>query len=151
VLHWEYVQRILFYGDPAILASKCSWYNLNSFRNICDRQTPTIRFLKSRYYKLRRSVRTKRYFVRFQVLTAASMMFRIVFWDVLPYWWWRQYAPLKRRSTIILHGSTSQKTILNIKRYFIRKLNIHDLHLLASFRFIAFYQRISHIKSVAVL
>jgi hypothetical protein len=28
-------------------------------------------------------------------------------------WWWRQYAPLKRRSTIILHGSTSQKTILN--------------------------------------
>jgi hypothetical protein len=29
-------------------------------------------------------------------------------------WWWRQYAPLKRRSTIILHGSTSQKTILNI-------------------------------------
>jgi hypothetical protein len=42
--------------------------------------------------------------VRFQVLTAASMMFRIVFWDVLP---------CKRRSTIILHGSTSQKTILN--------------------------------------
>jgi hypothetical protein len=29
-------------------------------------------------------------------------------------WWWRQYAPLKRRSTIILHGSTSQKTILSI-------------------------------------
>jgi hypothetical protein len=28
--------------------------------------------------------------------------------------WWKQYAPLKRRSTIILHGSTSQKTILNI-------------------------------------
>jgi hypothetical protein len=24
-----------------------------------------------------------------------------------------QYTPLKRRSTIILHGSTSQKTILN--------------------------------------
>jgi hypothetical protein len=35
-------------------------------------------------------------YVRFQVLTAASMKFRIVFWDVL-----------------ILHGSTSQKTILN--------------------------------------
>jgi hypothetical protein len=31
--------------------------------------------------------------MRFQVLTAASMMFRIVFWDV--------------------HGSTSQKKILN--------------------------------------
>jgi hypothetical protein len=28
-------------------------------------------------------------------------------------WWWRQYAPLKRRSTINLHGSVSQKTILN--------------------------------------
>jgi hypothetical protein len=25
----------------------------------------------------------------------------------------RQFVPLKRRSTIILHGSTSQKTILN--------------------------------------
>jgi hypothetical protein len=76
--------------------------------------------------------------VRFQVLTAASMMFRIIFWDVLPckmivgrrfrgayclhhqgwvrvraWWWWRQYAPLKRLPTIILHGSTSQKIILN--------------------------------------
>jgi hypothetical protein len=29
-------------------------------------------------------------------------------------WWWRQYAPLKHRSTIILHGSTTQKTALNI-------------------------------------
>jgi hypothetical protein len=28
-------------------------------------------------------------------------------------WWWRQHVPLKRRSTIILHGSTSQKTNLN--------------------------------------
>jgi hypothetical protein len=28
-------------------------------------------------------------------------------------WWWRQYAPLKRRSTIILHGSISQKTTMN--------------------------------------
>jgi hypothetical protein len=28
--------------------------------------------------------RTESYYVRFQVLTAASMMFRIVFWDVLP-------------------------------------------------------------------
>jgi hypothetical protein len=70
--------------------------------------------------------------VRFQVLTAASMMFRIVFLDILPckmivnrrfrgayclhhQGWvrWRQYAPLKRRSTIILHGSISQKTTLN--------------------------------------
>jgi hypothetical protein len=38
-------------------------------------------------------------------------------------WWWRQYAPLKRRSRIILHGSTTQKTALNISkliRYFLR-------------------------------
>jgi hypothetical protein len=54
--------------------------------------------------------------VRFQVLTAAIIKFRIVFWDVLPCkisLIWRQYAPLKRLSTIILHGSTSQKTILD--------------------------------------
>jgi hypothetical protein len=43
--------------------------------------------------------------VRFQVLTAASMMFRAVFWVVLP-------------STIILHGSTTQKTALNIPSVF---------------------------------
>jgi hypothetical protein len=40
--------------------------------------------------------------VRFQVLMAASVMFRAVFWVVLP-------------STIILHGSTTQETALNIK------------------------------------
>jgi hypothetical protein len=66
----------------------------------------------------------------FQVLTAASMKFRIVFWDVLPckiivdrrfrgtldhQGWWRQHVPLKRRSTIILQGSTSRNTILNFK------------------------------------
>jgi hypothetical protein len=31
--------------------------------------------------------------------------------DIHP-WWWRQHVPLKRRSTIILHGSTTQKTAL---------------------------------------
>jgi hypothetical protein len=36
------------------------------------------------------------------------------FFDVVSGWWWRQYAPLKRRSTIILYGSISQKTTLNI-------------------------------------
>jgi hypothetical protein len=39
-------------------------------------------------------------------------------------WWWRQYAPLKRRSTIILHGSTSQKTILNIILAAVRTWNL---------------------------
>jgi hypothetical protein len=34
-------------------------------------------------------------------------------WIIHP-WWWRQHVPLKRRSTIILHGSTTQKTALNI-------------------------------------
>jgi hypothetical protein len=55
------------------------------------------------------------------------MMFRIVFWDVLPCKinvvrsfilpprsGMRLYPPLNRRSKIILHGSTSQKTVLNI-------------------------------------
>jgi len=51
--------------------------------------------------------------VRFQVLTAASMMFRIVFWDVLPCKiivdrrFRGAYCLHHRRSTIILHGSTS--------------------------------------------
>jgi hypothetical protein len=31
-------------------------------------------------------------------------------------WWWRQHVPLKRRTIIILHGSTSQKTILKFMR-----------------------------------
>jgi hypothetical protein len=76
-------------------------------------------------------------FVRFQVLTAASQWW----WETIGWerangqrttssldtyinldpsvarlthpWWWRQYATLKRRSTIILHGSTTQKTALN--------------------------------------
>jgi hypothetical protein len=63
-------------------------------------------------------------YVRFQVLTAASMKFRILLGCTAVHhtWWWRQYVPLKRRSTIILHGSTSQKTILNIIRYISKNL-----------------------------
>jgi hypothetical protein len=38
--------------------------------------------------------------------------------------WWRQYVPLKRRSTIILHGITSQKTILNIILAAVRTWNL---------------------------
>jgi len=71
--------------------------------------------------------------VRFQVLTAASMMFRVVFWVILPCkmifdrrFRWRQYAPLKRRSTIILYGSITQKTTLNIIRsYFPKYSKLH--------------------------
>jgi hypothetical protein len=39
-------------------------------------------------------------------------------------WWWRQYAPLKRRSTIILLGSTSQNTALNIILTAVRTWNL---------------------------
>jgi hypothetical protein len=61
--------------------------------------------INSLHLSMSRQCETVHTHVRFQVLTAAGMMFRIVFWDILP---------LKRRSTIILHGSISQKTILNI-------------------------------------
>jgi hypothetical protein len=37
---------------------------------------------------------------------------------------WRQYAPLKRETTIILHGSTSQKTIMNFILAAVRTLNL---------------------------
>jgi hypothetical protein len=39
-------------------------------------------------------------------------------------WWWRQYAPLKRRSTINLHGSTTQKTALNINNSVLSLLSL---------------------------
>jgi hypothetical protein len=39
-------------------------------------------------------------------------------------WWWRQHVPLKRRSTIILHGSTSHKTILNFILSAVRTWNL---------------------------
>jgi hypothetical protein len=39
-------------------------------------------------------------------------------------WWWRQHVHLKRRSTIILHGSTSQKTILNFILAAVRTWNL---------------------------
>jgi hypothetical protein len=39
-------------------------------------------------------------------------------------WWWRKYVPLKRRPTIILHGSTSQKTILNYILAAVRTWNL---------------------------
>jgi hypothetical protein len=38
--------------------------------------------------------------------------------------WWRQHVPLKRRSTIILHGSTSQKTNLNFILAAVRTWNL---------------------------
>jgi hypothetical protein len=39
-------------------------------------------------------------------------------------WWWRQHAPLKHRSTIILHGSISQKTTLIIVLAAVRTWNL---------------------------
>jgi hypothetical protein len=69
-------------------------------------------------------------------LETPMYMFRIVFWDVLPckmivhrrfrgaYCLHHQGSSLKRRSTIILHGSTSQKTILNIILAAVRTWNL---------------------------
>jgi hypothetical protein len=78
---------------------------------------PKIKTLHHCQWKRQNNV----FYERFQVLTAARMKFRIVFWDVLPC-----KIIVDRRfrgtyclhhqgwSTIILHGSTSQKTILNV-------------------------------------
>jgi hypothetical protein len=46
-----------------------------------------------------------------------------MYWCTHP-WWWRQYVPLKRRSTIILRGSTSQKTFLNVILAAVRTWNL---------------------------
>jgi hypothetical protein len=76
-------------------------------------------------------LKTKLFFLymRFQVLTVASMKFRFVFWDVLPCKIIVnrllevcaasiiRAIPLKHRSTIILHGSASQKINLNFFCY----------------------------------
>jgi hypothetical protein len=65
-----------------------------------------------------------------------EMKFRIVFWDVLPCkiivdrrfrgtcCLHHTIVPLKRRSTIILHGSTYQKTILNFILTAVRTWNL---------------------------
>jgi hypothetical protein len=51
------------------------------------------------------SLSTEVYYVRFQVLTAATMKFRV-------FWRWRQYVPMKLLSTSTwLHGDTSKQTL----------------------------------------
>jgi hypothetical protein len=50
------------------------------------------------------------------------LMFRVVFWYILPCK--IIIAPLKRRSTTILHGSTTQKTALNIILAAVRTRNL---------------------------
>jgi hypothetical protein len=58
-------------------------------------------------------------YVRFQVITVASMK-TTAFWGMLPtnmcddsyLWWRRQYTPLKRRPTFMrMHGAISQKAV----------------------------------------
>jgi hypothetical protein len=78
--------------------------------------------------------------MRFKALTAASMKFRFVFWDVLPCkimrsspWWWRQHVSLKRQSTIILHGSTSQKTNLNFLAMFVEWILYDEIPMFRSY------------------
>jgi hypothetical protein len=72
------------------------------------------------------------------------LMFSIVFWDVLPckmivnrrfrgaYSLDHQSAHLKRRLTIILHSSTSQKTILNIILAAVRTWNLTSVTYLSN-------------------
>jgi hypothetical protein len=55
-----------------------------------------------------RRPQTKINFVRFQVLTAASMMFRIVFWDVLPC---KMIVDRRFRGTYYLHHQGSSLLI----------------------------------------
>jgi hypothetical protein len=78
-----------------------------------------------------------------------NYIFRIVFWDVLRCkiivrdypWWWRQYVPLKCRLTIILHGSTSQKTILNFILAAVRTWNLTKNSICS-----AYFRKVGNIK-----
>jgi hypothetical protein len=80
-----------------------------------------------------------------------SLMFRVVFWVILPckmivdrrfrWWWWRQYAPLKRQSIIILHGSITQKTTLNIILAAVRTWNLKTFSLFTCFQTDALHVR----------
>jgi hypothetical protein len=56
--------------------------------------------------------------------SSSFLRFLSLFRAVTHPWWWRQYAPLKRRSTIILHGSITQKTALNIILAAVRTWNL---------------------------
>jgi hypothetical protein len=101
-----------------------SMYSSTSLNTVCRKNNCYIPPSSQNWWVLK--------YVIFQVLTTASMKFR-VFWDVVlcshvevdrrfrgaycihyhsSTWWWRQYALLKRRSTSTwLHGATSQKTL----------------------------------------
>jgi hypothetical protein len=71
--------------------------------------------------KHKRSKNLEQYisYVRFQVLTAASMMFRIVFWDVLPckmivdHFTW-QYIPEDNSEQYISYLQTLRKTMTQL-------------------------------------
>jgi hypothetical protein len=92
----------------------------------------TFRFIKcpellhhlSGYYLLRKNSTILFHFISYNSYPERRAHFwvSLILWDFkfsrrrVWSWelqWWRQHVPLKRRSTIILHGSTSQKTILN--------------------------------------
>jgi hypothetical protein len=57
---------------------------------------------------------------------SSGMFCRVNCLLTLPWRWW-QYAPLKRRPTYILHGCTSQKTILNDRHCVPRKIIPREL------------------------
>jgi hypothetical protein len=54
--------------------------------------------------------------MRFQVLTAASMMFRVVFWDILPC---KMIVDRRFRGAYCIPHQGWKKTTLNIKFYVI--------------------------------
>jgi hypothetical protein len=60
--------------------------------------------------------------------------------DLWSPWWWRQHAPLKRRSTSFWeHGRTSQKTTLNIILDAVRTWNLtYKKSILRSVRFVGY-------------
>jgi hypothetical protein len=69
---------------------------------------------------------TQRQLRKWPLISSAGQIAKLVQSCLLGYTasWWRQYAPLKRRSTIILHGSITQKTALNIILAAVRTWNL---------------------------
>jgi hypothetical protein len=126
------------------MCKKRSWHNLKFYSSIClkglsktikqlnqvSRSPGRDMNLKLPEYKARRDVRsagngTQIQWMIFQVLTAASIKIapcRLVetHRSFKSLWWWRQYAPLKRRSiSTRLHGAMSQKAVIYVLSNFI--------------------------------
>jgi hypothetical protein len=116
------------YLKHGLINLTCIWLSTNSLTGLVAFHST---FISVRSYELGKKFGVIVSCVRFQVLTAARMKFR-VFRDVAlcsfvgvdesSHWRLRQYVPLKRRSTPRLHGAISQKT-LNFVSYSCRILS----------------------------